>query len=85
VFYSFGRDLVSPGQHERDGKTNSQRKNYQSRPPVRDLENRKNLGRNLDEQPTYDSVSDGDAVDIPALELGEKFFKIHCIFREGRK
>src|SRR3982751_616196 len=58
------RDLVSPGENERDGEPKHQRDDDQSRSPVGNFEYGKNLGGNLNEQPAHHSIGNGDAVDV---------------------
>ena len=44
---------------------------------IRDLEERKNLRRDLDEQPAHRAVTDRSAIHVPPFQLGKKFLKIH--------
>src|SRR3954452_20902000 len=82
----FGSQFVGPGEEERDWKTEHENKDDQSGSPVGNVENRKSLGRNLDEQPTHDAISDRDFVNIPPFQFGEKILGIHgSLFRYWRK
>jgi hypothetical protein len=69
---SFGRELEGPGDNERDGKSNYDREHDQPHRPTRDLKERENLRRDLDEQPRHNRISDGNLVDVAPLQLGEE-------------
>jgi len=45
--------------------------------PVRNLEKRKDPGRDLNAQPGDDGIGDRDLVDVVPLQLSEEVFQVH--------
>ncbi len=64
---AFRRQFKRPGNDQRDRKSDHDEHYHQSNRPVWNLEKRKNLGRDLDEQPGNDRVGDRDFVNIAPL------------------
>src|SRR5215475_6179897 len=64
---SFRRQLKRPGQDQRNWKTNYEEQHYQAHSPTRDFEERKNLTRDLHEQPSNDCVGDRNFVYVAPL------------------
>ncbi len=48
--------------------------------PRRNLDQREDLRRDLNEQPGHDPVGDRNFVNIAPLELGEEVFQVHGFF-----
>ena len=46
--------------------------------PIGNFKKRKDLRRDLDQQPANDCVSDRDLVNIAPLQFGEEVAKVHC-------
>ena len=69
---SFRRQFKRPCNNERDWKPDRHQDNDQSHDPIWNLEEWKNLCRDLDYKPTDNRVGDGNLVDIPSFQLGEE-------------
>src|SRR5262249_60431268 len=82
AFYSFGSDLKCPREHQRHRKSGNQHQDPQPYRPVWNFEERKNLCRDLDQQPRCHGVRDRCFVNIAPLELGEKVVDLH--FEDAR-
>ena len=80
---SLRRKLVEPGETHRDGKTKRERNDDKANRRIWNVEERKNLCRELSEEPGDDSVSDRRAVDIAPLQLGEEIPWIHGDYLPG--
>src|ERR1700674_3511752 len=78
-YYSRRRQVEGPGEKERDRETERKQDDDESHRPHRDFEKRKDLRRDLNEEPAHDRVGHGDAVNFAALEFGEKLFRIHTM------
>src|SRR6266511_3095207 len=74
---SFRRDLESPRENQRYWETRNRDQHNQPHRPVRNFKERKNLGRDLNEQPRNNCVRDGDLVNIAPLQLGEEIALAH--------
>jgi hypothetical protein len=74
---SFWRQLKRPSDYQRDWKPDDNYENNQPDYPVGDFEKRKDLGRNLNQQPCDDCVCDRNFVNIAPLQLREKVVRIH--------
>src|SRR4029453_9525335 len=68
----FRRQFKCPSDNERDWESDRDEDDDQSHDPVRNLEEWKNLRRDLNYQPTDNRVRDGNLVDIPSFQLGEE-------------
>src|SRR4030095_2035050 len=75
---SFRRQLKSPGQDQRNWKTNYEEQHHQAHSPTRDIEEWKNLARDLHQQPCDDRVGDRNLVDVASFQLGEEISRVHC-------
>src|SRR6266446_3716131 len=64
---SFRRQFKCPGKNHRHGKSNNEQQHHKTDGPIRNLKERKNLTRNLHQQPSHNAVSDRDFVDIAPL------------------
>ena len=60
-------DVVDPRKNQGDWKAKHNRDDGESLAPVGYFERRKDLRHDLNEQPTYDCVRDGDGVNSPSL------------------
>src|SRR5947207_12346287 len=67
AFDPFGRRFKCPCNDQCDRKTDDQKQNYQTNCPIGNLEKRKDLRRNLDEQPRDDSINDRNFVNVAPL------------------
>ena len=71
---SLRSQIEYPRQRESDWKTQHQHEHNQAHRPIWNFEERKNLRCNLNEQPGGDSVGNGNAMDLAALQFGKKRF-----------
>jgi hypothetical protein len=60
-------EIVNPRKNESDRKTQHDSDDDQALGPVWNFERRKNLRRDLDQQPAHDRVRDRDAVNFSAF------------------
>jgi hypothetical protein len=74
---SFRRDLKCPGKKERDWETENYEQHHEADCPIWNFEKRKDLGRDLNEEPGHDRVSDRDLVDIASFKFSEEITRIH--------
>src|SRR5438067_2876449 len=74
---SFRRDLECPGKKERDWETENYEQYDKANCPIWNLKKRKNLGRDLNEQPGHNCVGNSDLVDMASFKLSEKITRIH--------
>ena len=68
-----------PCDHESDRKTDHDQSDDQSHHPVRNFQEREDLGRDLDEQPSHDAISDRDLVHVATLQFSEEGLRIHRV------
>jgi len=66
---SFRRYLECPRTNYRDGKTDDRKQDDQPDDPVWNIEKRKDLRRNLDEQPSRDDVSGGNGINTAPFQF----------------
>src|SRR5437016_14111461 len=78
-FDPFRGQVESPGEHDCRWETEDEEDYYKPYDPHRDFEERKHLGRNLDEQPAHDRISGSNPVNLAAFQLGEKLFRVHLL------
>src|SRR5439155_9310080 len=69
--------LERPRTNHGDRKTDDHGEDDHLDCPIRQLEEWKDLRRNLDQQPRYDGISDRNLVNIAPLQLGEEVARIH--------
>ena len=74
---SFGSDLERPGQNQGHRKSEDEQENHDPDRPVGNIEERKNLSGNLDEDPADDGISDGNAIDIAPLQFAQEPAPVH--------
>src|ERR1019366_3044228 len=77
---SLGGDLERPGKNQRDWETGDQEQDDKAHSPIRNLEERKNLRRNLNQHPRCDCISDRDFVNVAPLEFGKEIIGLHFGF-----
>src|SRR6266480_3690484 len=77
AFDSFRRKLEGPGKNHRHGKSDNEQQHHKTHGPIRNFEERKNLTRDLHQQPCDDSIGDRNLVNIASLQLGQKLRWIH--------
>src|SRR5713101_46442 len=75
---SFRCHFEGPGNDESNRKAEDDDEHDESNDPARNLEERKNLRRDLDQKPGDNSVGNCDSVDVAPLQLGEKLARVHC-------
>jgi hypothetical protein len=81
--YCFGalqtlrREFKCPGDDERDWKSNYDCEHDQSDGPIWNLKKRKDLRRNLNEQPRDHCIGNRNSVNIAPLQLGEEICEVH--------
>src|SRR6266403_1787970 len=73
----------SPGNDESDRKTQGNDQHDESNDPIRNLEEWKNLRRDLDQEPSDNAVSNCNSVNVAPLQLGEKLARVHCFESRG--
>ena len=76
----FGRPLKDPRDDHGHRKTEQEDDNDKANGPIRNVEEGKDLRRDLDQEPGDDAVSRGRAIDIAPPELSEKVARVHGCF-----
>src|SRR5437870_8994133 len=76
---SFRRELKCPRNYQRDRKSEDKEQNDEPHCPVGNLEEGKNLARDLHEQPRNHPIGDRNFVNVAPLQLGEKIARIHIV------
>jgi hypothetical protein len=76
---TFGRQIESPSENERNRETQDKEKNNKPHRPTRNFEERKNLTCDLHQQPRDDCVGDRNLVNVAPLQLGQKLRWIHSV------
>src|SRR4029077_16756006 len=71
------RQFKCPGDNERDWESDRDADDHQSHDPIWNLEEWKDLRRDLNYQPTDNRVRHGNLVDIPPLQLSEEVGGFH--------
>jgi len=74
---SFRSELERPGQDQGHRKAEKEKEDHDPRRPVGNVEEGKNLGRDLDQDPAHDGVSNRDAVNVPPLQFPQEPAPIH--------
>src|SRR5205823_10305877 len=74
---SFWSQFKRPRDDKRDRKPDHDYEHDQSHGPIRNLEKRKHLGRDLYEQPPNNRVCDRNLVNVAPLQFGEKASRVH--------
>jgi hypothetical protein len=69
---SLRRHVVSPGEDERDRKTDQQKHDDKTQRPVRQFPCRKNRRTNLNDESRSDDISGRNAINFPPLQLLEE-------------
>ncbi len=77
AFQAFRGELEDPGHDQHHRQAENEAKDNQPHRPRWDDENRKNLGRDLDDQPRDDRVGHGRFVNIAPLEFAEEIPRLH--------
>src|SRR5437763_684830 len=77
AFDSFRSRFKRPRDHERDWKSDCDQHDHQTHNPVWDFQERKDLRRNLCDDPPDHGISDRHLVNIASLELSEKASRVH--------
>src|SRR5438128_3380052 len=74
---SLRRQFKCPGKNHRHGKSDNEQQHYKTHSPIRNLEERKNLTRDLHQQPRNDCVGDRNFVNVAPLQLDKEFAQVH--------
>src|SRR6266536_1934685 len=74
---SFRREFKRPGKNHRHGKSDNEQQHYKTHRPIRNFEERKNLTRDLHQQPCDDCVGDRNFVNVASLQLSEEILRVH--------
>ena len=72
----FRSRFKSPRDHQRNWKTDCDQHDHQTNDPVWNFEERKNLRRNLSNDPAHNRVRDRDLVNVAPPQLSEE---IHAL------
>jgi hypothetical protein len=74
---AFRRELESPREDQRERKSQGKEEHYEPHRPDRNFEERENLGRDLNQDPADDGISDRDAVNVPSLQFPQESAPVH--------
>src|SRR5438128_1469029 len=74
---SLRRQFKCPGKNHCHGKSDNEQQHHKTHSPIRNFEERKNLTRNLHQQPRHDTVSNRNLVNVAPLQLGEEVIWVH--------
>src|SRR5438093_7603585 len=83
TFDSFRRYLKHPAKNKRNRQTNNDEHDNQTNYPIRNVEDRKNLGDSLRKRPAADDVRHRNLVNIAPLQLGEEGVDSHSLKSSG--
>ena len=72
AFDSFRSELKGPGDDECDWESDRDQRDDQAHDPIWDLQERENLGGNLNQEPADNRIGDRNFINVAPLELGEK-------------
>src|SRR5207302_11160224 len=75
---SFWRQFEEPRQHHGDRETKDEPDNDKAHRRIWDVEERKNLRRDLGQQPSAHAIENCGAVNIAPLQLGKQIVDLHC-------
>src|SRR5712692_2198791 len=76
---SLGRQFKRPGKHQRNRESDRGCQDDELNRPIRNLEKRKDLRRDLNQQPRHDRISNRDLVNMAPLQLPEEVLRIHGV------
>src|SRR4029077_9974830 len=76
---SFRRELEGPGDDKRDWESCRDQYDHQPHDPIWNLKEWKNLGGNLNQEPSDNRIGDSYFVNIPPLQLGEEIIDFHSV------
>ena len=71
------RQVERPGKKKRDRKSENQHDDNEPHGPGRNFEERKDLRRDLNQQPGEDRVTYSDAINFPPLQLAKESRRVH--------
>src|SRR6266536_4920417 len=74
---SFRREFKRPGQNHRHRKSDNQQQHHKTHGPIRNFEERKNLTRDLHQEPRHDTVRNRNLVNVSSLQLGKELIRVH--------
>ena len=80
----FRGDLERPSHSDGDGKTDDRSEDNQAHRPIRDVEKRKDLRRDLNQEPADDDIGHGHVVNAAPFQFGEEGLVVHrfCVGEE---
>src|SRR6266542_4285297 len=64
---SFRRQLECPGKNQRHWKSDNEQQHHKTHSPIRNFKERKNLTRDLHQQPCHDAVSNRNFINVAPL------------------
>src|SRR6266567_3945880 len=74
---SFRREFKRPGQNHRHRKSDNEQQHHKTHGPIRNFEERKNLTRDLHQEPGHNAISNRNLVNVAPLQLREEGLRIH--------
>ena len=67
-----GRQLVDPGEDERDRETHEQQNEHERPGPFGEPQHRREIADELDDYPRDDGVDRGDTIDVASFQVGQE-------------
>src|SRR5207253_8362213 len=80
AFDSFRSELKGPSDDERDRESSRDQYDHQPHDPSWNLQERENLGGNLNQEPADNRIGDRNFINIASLQLGEEILDLHSGF-----
>jgi hypothetical protein len=77
---SFRRKFKCPGKNHGHRKSDNEQQHHKAHCPIRNLEERKNLTRDLHQQPRHHAISDRNFVNVASLQFSEEVLRVHRNF-----
>jgi hypothetical protein len=74
---SLRRKFERSGKNQRYGKSDNEQQHHKTHSPIRNFEERKNLTRDLHEQPGHDAVRNRNFINVAPLQLSQDVLWIH--------
>src|SRR6266566_8579590 len=71
------RQFKRPRDYQRNRKSDNEQQHHKTHGPIWNFEERKNLTRDLHQEPRHDCVSDRDLVNVASLQLREEVIWVH--------
>src|SRR5438874_4654944 len=74
---SFRCQLEGPGKNHRNRKSDNEQQHHKTHGPIRNFEERKNLTRDLHQQPGHDAVRNRNFINVAPFQLGKEVLRVH--------